>query len=524
MKKILDISLGLFLHSTLLTASENNYKEILDTKLTKQFNSVIIVPEFSNDLIKRKILPALYSLTKRGMRGLIIGMTDKDKNSCLSSKDIIENAKFISDKDEATNKTFQEMLVCYQVDIKNLKDFVELEKFIKKEEEKRKLDDIRIVYLANVPETFNRFTDLFVQSGIIQSNNPNHMIGYDKPIGWNMKSAKETIKNVEKKLSKKQIFFTDHYTAKKIVSSIPELISSNNFLKSCWSNKYIKEVKIFINEMIGVEDRGAFYDKYGVLKDMVQNHILQLVTFVALADHMSNEPSKAQLERTKLINSLIVSDGYFGQYKGYLQESGVSPKSKRDTLAFIKFYIDNEQWKGVPFYTQVGKKMAGKSSQIQIIFKNTKAIEEKFKNKFNLDFKENLNSEKSDTNKNYANLLSSPATNTTSKQIEADTTPKQSENLKLSNNIDIAQNQSENLETSFVIHMSPKQFIEMNLIVNKNKIHLTSPILSKFSDYDYMFEDMLLQKHSLDVSEKEIEAQWNIINKILTKKFPLKIY
>jgi glucose-6-phosphate 1-dehydrogenase len=198
----------------------------------------------------------------------------------------------------------------------------------------------------------------------------------EKPFGTNLASAQELNQQVHKALNEKQIYRIDHYLGKETVQNILFTRFANTIFEPVWNRMYVDHVEITVAETVGVEHRGGFYDSVGVLRDMFQNHLMQVLTLTAMeppasfdADHLRNEKVKVLSAIEPMTPDQVRANTVRGQYKGYRQEPDVDPKSNTATYAALRLFINNWRWKGVPFYLRSGKSLADKQTQVIIQFK-----------------------------------------------------------------------------------------------------------------------------------------------------------
>lgn len=335
--------------------------------LAKRGSGIIIIPGVTGDLAKRKLIPALYNLIQKGTRLLIVGTGRSEQ----TVKQILESARpFMGTVDDVMYKRFAEHLVYQRLDVQTPSDFVALKEFIEKEKLARNLGDLRVLYLATPSESFCAYTAESVASHLIESNNPSHRIVYEKPFGVDLEAAQKLNACIVPLLAEEQIYRIDHYLAKSLIHALPSLCNENALLKTRWDNKSVQSVRIFLNEAIDIQGRGDFYDHYGLLKDVVQNHVLQILTTVAMCSELDKSLEERAQMKAKILAHLRIEDGVLGQYEGYRKEKGVNPHSRTETYASLKVWCDLPQWKGVPFFITAGKALDARRVEIRIAFKN----------------------------------------------------------------------------------------------------------------------------------------------------------
>lgn len=325
-------------------------------------NATIIVFGMTGDLSRRKIIPALYELVRHGLfDGHIIGTGLEDRFDLLH-----KSRPFIKNQDPAIDKKIEALFDYQKLNFESRHDFDELAKKINAYESGR--PGGRIAYLATASEYFCAVTERLVSSGIIEPRNDRHRIAYEKPFGCDLTSAHAVNTCIHRSLAESQVYRIDHYLAKSFVNNILIMRSTNMLFKSAWNKQAIRAVKILLHEKIGVEGRGVFYDTYGAVKDVLQNHLLQLLALVAM--DIPGVPGWQEMRDKKavLLKAVRVETGVFGQYDGYRQEKNVRPDSTTETYAAVKCFIDLPAWKGVPFYLETGKELTTKTTEIRVIF------------------------------------------------------------------------------------------------------------------------------------------------------------
>ncbi|HTV68058.1 MAG TPA: glucose-6-phosphate dehydrogenase [Rhizobiaceae bacterium] len=335
----------------------------------------------TGDLSERKLLPALYYRLKDGQFSeptRIIGAS----RSKMSDKEFQEYARKAltehvnkADLDKKDLDTFLARLSYVAVDAKTGDGFDKLKKKIGES------DVIRAFYLAVAPALFGDIAHNLKKHEMIS---PNSRIVVEKPIGRDLASAKALNDEIGRNFAEHQIFRIDHYLGKETVQNLMALRFANALYEPLWNSAHIDHVQITVAETVGLEDRVTYYDKAGALRDMVQNHILQLVCLVAMEPPQSMDADAVRDEKLKVLRSLKRINGQEapkstvrGQYKagassggavkGYQEELGAD--STTETFVAIKAEIANWRWAGVPFYLRTGKRLASRVSEIVIEFK-----------------------------------------------------------------------------------------------------------------------------------------------------------
>jgi glucose-6-phosphate 1-dehydrogenase len=334
------------------------------------------------DLAMRKLLPALYMAHLHGnlpatTRIISTGRQDFDRAAYLAfveehSRSFINDANYTDD----AWRSFLQLLEFVRVDVE--KDgLAALAKASRPGAE-------RVFYLATAPSLFTTICDKLAEAGLVDGN---ARVVLEKPLGRDLASAVEINEAVGKHFAESQIYRIDHYLGKETVQNLMVLRFGNSILEPLWRAPNITSVQITVAEEVGVGSRAGFYDNTGAMRDMVQNHLLQLLCIVAMEPPASLAPDAVRDEKLKVLRSLrrfslanIARDTVRGQYThgvcgnqeapGYLEERNVPADSSTETFVALRTYIDTWRWSKVPFYLRTGKRMQRRSSKIVIEFAN----------------------------------------------------------------------------------------------------------------------------------------------------------
>ncbi len=314
------------------------------------------------DLARKKIYPVLYNLFKnfhliKCKRIVVTGRREnvgKKEFLNILSKEVSSDNSFLS-LFEYVNLNLDK-----EIDYKNLKNFIE--------------DEELIFYLAIPPFLFK---DTLKNLGMFLKTLKNkRKIIIEKPFGMDLFSARELNMITKEYFEEGEIYRIDHFLGKETVQNIFGLRFSNIIFEGIWNRNFIDHVQISALEDIGVEGRANYYDKVGALRDMVQNHLLQILTLIAMEPPCCIEEKAIRDEKIKVLKSIreikyeeVPKYVVRGQYEGYREEKGVSENSKTETYTALKIYIDNLRWDGVPFYLRTGKKLYKKDTSAIIVFK-----------------------------------------------------------------------------------------------------------------------------------------------------------
>ena len=333
------------------------------------------------DLSRRKLLPSLYQLEKAGLLHpdtTILGVARQE----LSSEDYVEEVKnalaeFAGETVcEETWGKFKERLAYAQIDMKDIASYAALESHVNPER-------TMVCYLATPPAIYGDICRGLHGCNIIDSS---VRLVLEKPIGHDLKSSKVINEQVAEYFNESQIYRIDHYLGKETVLNLVALRFANSIFTTNWDHNCIDHVQISVAESVGIEGRWGYFDDAGQMRDMVQNHLLQILSLVAMeppanlnADSIRDEKLKV-LKALRPINASNVNDVTVrGQYTagfvkgkevpGYLEEDDANTVSKTETFVAIKAEIDNWRWAGVPFYLRTGKRLPTKVSEVVIYFK-----------------------------------------------------------------------------------------------------------------------------------------------------------
>ena len=338
----------------------------------------IVIFGASGDLTQRKLVPSLFNLCRKDRiprQFRIVGFggtafTD-DQFRVHLKEGMKQFASFKYSTKEWEN--FASRLFYQQGRYDQPADFEKLENLLKQGETG---SGNRIYYMATPPGVFPQIVDLLAQTGQLAEDGGWRRVVIEKPFGTDLESARRLNEQIHKALNERQIYRIDHYLGKETVQNILVSRFANTIFEPLWNRNYIDHVEITVAEQVGVEHRGRFYDQVGVLRDMFQNHLLQLVSLVAMEPPVSFEASALRNEKVKVLSAIqpmkaedVPERTVRAQYEGYRKEEGVNPQSTTATYAAVRLQIDNWRWQGVPFYLRSGKNLKEKLSQISIEFK-----------------------------------------------------------------------------------------------------------------------------------------------------------
>jgi glucose-6-phosphate 1-dehydrogenase len=338
----------------------------------------VVIFGASGDLTERKLVPSLFNLCRKDRmpaKFRIVGYGNtaftKEQFQAHLKEGLEEFASFEYTDEEW--KRFASTLDYLQGRYTDLADFRKLDQFLKDWEQG---SGNRVYYMATPPGVFPNIIDLLGLTNQLSEQNGWRRVVIEKPFGTDYASARSLNEQIHKALNERQIYRIDHYLGKETVQNILVSRFANTIFEPLWNRNYIDHVEITVAEQVGVEHRGRFYDQIGVLRDMFQNHLLQLVSLVAMEPPVSFEAAALRNEKVKVLSAIqpmkqeeVARRTVRAQYEGYREEEGVSKDSTTPTFAAVGLQIDNWRWQGVPFYLRSGKCLKEKVSQITIQFK-----------------------------------------------------------------------------------------------------------------------------------------------------------
>ncbi len=329
----------------------------------------IIILGATGDLSRKRLIPALYSMLKHKpqLSFVLIGAAKDDTSAEALIRESIPKGN-----DELVSQLIQRSTY-KTVDFNHEEDFRTLSKHITQVEKDHHLSGNRLLYFAVASEWYCKLTHLVTATGIVQNkknlSNKHHRVVYEKPFGFDTLSAQEINACIASLLEEEQIYRVDHYLTKALTTSLVLLRFSNVFFEPVWDASSIDQVHILLSEKESVTGRGGFYDAYGALKDVVQNHMFELMALVGMERPRSVSHQDLSAQKTALLRSISVTDGLLGQSEGYRNEKGVNRDSLRETFALLRCILNNPRWHHVPFYLKTGKSLAYKSTEIHVVFK-----------------------------------------------------------------------------------------------------------------------------------------------------------
>src|SRR6202789_1703669 len=349
---------------------------------------IVVIFGASGDLTKRKLLPALYHLEQEGQLPgafAVVGVARRDISAKFAAdmEDGILKGGGV-EADDPQLKKFMSRVKYFTTSFDDDAGYEKLKGFLAEIDETLGTKGNRLFYLAVGPEYFADITDRLGKHEMTTSKAPGqwmHVI-IEKPFGTDLESARKLNDEINDVLAEDQIFRIDHYLGKETVQNILVFRFGNGIFEPVWNRNYIDHVEITAAESIGIEGRGPFYEKAGAVRDVLQNHVMEVLSFVAMEPPDSFQADAVRTEKLKVwraIDPIAVEDTVRGQYGpgrvdgepvvGYRQEDRVHPRSQTETYAALRLEIENWRWAGVPFYIRAGKRLAKRVTEITIMFK-----------------------------------------------------------------------------------------------------------------------------------------------------------
>jgi glucose-6-phosphate 1-dehydrogenase len=422
----------------------------------------------SGDLARRKLLPAIYHLIKNNkiQSFLLFGIG----RETTDTKTIFQHVRpFITNIDESAFQKLKRHSSYQQLDIFDKAACSEFVTHIAQKENELHLEQqkTRIVYCATASTIFSEITTFVTNTQFIRPGYDDDKIVFEKPFGTSLQNAQEINSVIQAHLSENNVFRVDHYLTKELVRALVNLRFSNSVFEPLLNNNFVEQVHIIATEQIGIEGRAFYYDRYGAIQDMIQNHLLSLFSLLIFEKPEKLDPLSLAKARSESIKTISCVDGILGQYEGYLQEIDIQPNSRTETFATLTFFVEDNRWRTVPFLLKTGKYLDKKETAILIKFKP---------------------------------LFSGQEPNWLKIQISPEAI------LSLS------------------LHLrSPRTGTEM-VTVPMEFCHSCT-----FSDqiqeaYEHLLDAIIRGDKAVAVQQEEIESSWDIIEHILERKFPLHTY
>jgi glucose-6-phosphate 1-dehydrogenase len=375
------------------TTQANPLREGLRLERTPE-PCVMVIFGASGDLTKRKLIPALYNLSRERLipAGFsVVGFARRPIGDDQFRANMLDGVNQFSRSrpaQPAVWETFAAGLTYLQGDFDDPKAYTELAALLDRLDRERGTGGNRVFYLATPPSAYSEIIHHLGESGLAQPCKADAWcrIIVEKPFGRDLESARELNQQLAQVFREDQIYRIDHYLGKETVQNILVFRFANGIFEPIWNRRYVDHVQITVSESIGLEGRGKYYDETGALRDMVQNHLLQLLSLVAMEPPVTFGADDVRNEKVKVLHAVrpfhpadvskLTVRGQYGpgtigaeDVIGYREEPGVDPQSNTETYVALKLIVDNWRWADTPFYLRTGKRLPRRVSEIAITFK-----------------------------------------------------------------------------------------------------------------------------------------------------------
>jgi glucose-6-phosphate 1-dehydrogenase len=355
--------------------------------------AILVLMGATGDLAHRKVIPALYQLWRTNLLPhefviVAIGRREYDDDAFRAEiRASLDQFSRIKPVDEAAWHSFAERIMYHRLDFDDAAGFDALSSHLDTIDTEHGTRGNRLFYLATQP---SQFAEIVAQLGRVGLDHEKHDGGWrriviEKPFGHDLTSAVRLNREVGKVFRESQVYRIDHYLGKETVRNLLVFRFGNGIFEPLWNRRYVDHVQITVAESIGIENRGAFYEETGAVRDVVQNHLLQLVSLVAMEPPATFEADPLRDEKVKVLRAIARDPGWTtedvvrGQYgagwvaakpvHGYRQEKDVDPASETETFVAAKLTIDDWRWSGVPFYVRTGKRLPKRATEIAISYR-----------------------------------------------------------------------------------------------------------------------------------------------------------
>jgi len=370
-------------------------EEIIKKNIRKNIveNQILVIFGSNGDLTKRKLMPAIFQLYVDNLlpeRFVVVGAGSQEKSEENYRKDVNQNLLDFANTTATENpeklKSFLQQVYYKKVHNETEEDFGELKKYLHSLSVRLDIPKKIIYYFSIPPFLYEVVAAHLIKNGLNTESDGWKRIIVEKPFGYSSETAIELDKKLRAGFHENQIYRIDHYLGKETVQNIMVTRFSNGFFEPIWDRKFVDRVEITASEKIGVGNRGGYYDGSGAMRDMIQNHLLQVLAVVAMEPPSIFDSESIRNESVKVLQALrpiktsevanyVVRGQYIGSkvgevaQKAYRQEKGVAPDSETETFVAMKVFIDNWRWSDVPFYIRTGKQLPERVTEVVIHLK-----------------------------------------------------------------------------------------------------------------------------------------------------------
>ena len=342
---------------------------------------ILVIFGASGDLTRRKLLPAVYNLAEADLlpkRFAIVGVARPPIDESDYRRQMRDRVKDAEGEPLEAEKwqSIEDRLHYVSGEFHDPALYQSIAKMLRELGSRDAIPPNYLFYFAVPPDLFATVADQLAASGLAKEGDGWRRVIVEKPFGYDLESARSLNARLTAGFRESQIYRIDHYLGKETVQNILAFRFANGIFEPIWNRRYVSHVQMTVAEDEGIGSRGAYYDKSGALRDIVQNHMFQLLTLVAMeppisfrAEDVRNEKVKVLHAMTPLSTEAVTRDVVRGQYDGYRNEANVAPDSRTETFVAMRLYVDNWRWAGVPFYLRTGKKLARRETHVAVQFR-----------------------------------------------------------------------------------------------------------------------------------------------------------
>ncbi|CAM3759905.1 glucose-6-phosphate dehydrogenase [Cohnella lubricantis] len=346
----------------------------------------------TGDLAKRKIFPALYNLYLEGKLPStfsVIGLGRRELSHETFQSNVERSIMEFSRRQATPSPELTSFLSAFRyhpLDVTRPEDYRTLLQLVQERESELGIPDNRMFYLSVAPDLFDLIASNIKASGLGSTRGWKRLV-IEKPFGHDLASARELNEKLSKSFEEDEVYRIDHYLGKTMVQNLETFVLANPVIQAVWNKEHIANIQITASETVGVEERAGYYDQSGAIRDMIQNHMLQMLMMTAMHQPTQISAATIRAQKKQIMENLrpvpraeVAKNVVRGQYAAgsiqgkavpaYLDEPGIEAASRNDTFVAARLWIDDEKWKGVPFYIRTGKRLAAKSTRIVVEFKN----------------------------------------------------------------------------------------------------------------------------------------------------------
>lgn len=360
-------------------------------KAQTDLSAILVIFGGTGDLTHRKLIPALYNLIRDQLipeHFAVVSVGRREKTQEEYRQEIYESvSKYSRNKiDNSIWAKLKEMIHYYKFDFTDMEGYLSLKVYLEELDTKVKTGGNRVFYLAVAPEYFETIVQGLQVSAMSSDPNGWRRLIIEKPFGKDLKTARALNNKILEVFPESSIYRIDHYLGKEMIQNIMVLRFCNSIFESIWNNKFIDNIQISLTESLGVGTRGGYYENSGAMRDMIQNHILQILSLVAMEPPVNLKMDSIRTEKQKVLEAIeevtpefLKNNVIFGQYGkgviegkpvvGYREEQNVPEDSETETFVAMKLHINNFRWAGTPFYIRTGKRLGKSSAEIVVQFK-----------------------------------------------------------------------------------------------------------------------------------------------------------